>query len=326
MTTHWKVGGHWFVGTAESPATALEVTIGNANEFTVGFYNFVCLGFYLDATVGPLVEFIAPFPYCVFPGILLEIILPQKQILAAAVVAGTAAAAGALVGEMGGVGAGVAAGAVAGGVATYGASAAIAAADMFQYSACQMDVVYGNYFFTVYGECYDWQPEDCYHHDAVDHFHSAKQTLHSVVKTSTENVGSKAVYAARGLAIQAEGQIAAESKVATTVFGNTGVTIAATTTLTFSAPTVILSAPEIAVQTPSAAITLQAAASLIAPTLYLNGVQSFVMGDFVPVPMGEPPIYTQVSDAQAALDDALAAYEAEMSGHGHAAPGQGHHP
>jgi len=328
MTTHWKPGGHWYVGTAEHPATALEITIGNANEFTIGFYNFACFGFYLDATVGPLVEFIAPFPYCVFPGILLEIILPQKQILAAAVVAGVTAASGAVVGELGasavnpvvGASGGFLAAVGAGAAATAAVEAAIAATAAFPYSACQMDVVYGNYFFTVYGTCHDWQPEGSYEHKAVDHFASAKQKLHNVVNWSTEQVQSKAIFADGGLAIQATDQFSAQG-VTVDIFGDTGLTIAATSELAFDAPMVVVQAPEIAVQTPAAAIKVEEAASLVGPALYLNGDHVFEVGEFALVAMDPPPDFAVlVETAENALNTALQAYVEAMEGGGHAAP------
>ncbi|NDC52943.1 MAG: hypothetical protein EBZ74_01315, partial [Planctomycetia bacterium] len=122
MSTIWQVGGHWYVGSPDHPATALELTIGTATEFTFGDYNFFCAGFYLDATVGPLVEFIAPFPYSIFGGTLIEIIIPQAAVMAAVVAGGAAGAvAGLFEAEQGG-----SAGAQAG-VATAAAVAAAAA-------------------------------------------------------------------------------------------------------------------------------------------------------------------------------------------------------
>jgi len=317
VTTYWKVGEEWLVGTAEKRATALEVTIGNANECTVGLYNFLCFGFYLDATVGPLVEFIAPFPYSLFPGILMEIILPQKQILAATVVAGAAAAAGGLVGEEGGVGAGIAAGAAVGGLAAFGASAAIAAADMFEYSACQMDIVYGNYFFTVYGDCFDWQ-KDHYHHHAADHFEGVKQQLRYVTGSSTDKVLSETLVAGNGITVQAGALFSGTGNIAT-VYGTSGLVIAATSLLTIEAMQVSCGAPTISLQSPAAQITLApSSASLSAANcIYLNGEVTFTIAPladtFTPC---EPPV-DAMQDAAAALADAVHELEAALGTGGH---------
>lgn len=312
MTTYWKVGGEWRVGTAENPATALEVTIGMANECTVGLYNFLCFGFYLDATVGPLVEFIAPFPYSLFPGMLMEIILPQSAVLAATVMAGAVATAGGLAGAATsnpalGVDVAIAA-------AVPAVAATLAIAQYFP-SGCQMDVVFGNYFFTVYGDCFDWQ-KDHYHHNAADHFNGVKQQLRYVTGPSIEFVSSETLVAGNGITVQA-GAVFTGMGATTTVYGESGVVIAATVTLTIEATQVNCNAPEIALQTPAAQITLAPfSATLSAATvIYLNGEVRFTPQALADTFTPSPPPVAALQQAADALADAVHELEHALGGH-----------
>ncbi len=313
MTTYWKVGGEWLVGTAENGATALEVTIGNANECTVGLYNFLCCGFYLDATVGPLVEFIAPFPYSLFPGILMEIILPQSQVLAATVVAGATAAAATVTvagadiyGPVGGIAAGVS--------SAMGVAAIAAAAVLSKFpSGCQMDIVYGNYFFTVYGDCFDWQ-KDHYHHHAADHFKGVKQQLRYVTGSSTDNVSSETLVAGNGITVQAGAAFSGTGNIAT-VYGESGVVIAATELLAIEAVQVSCEAPTVSLQTPAAQITLAPFSATLsaAAVIYLNGEVTFTIAPLASTfEPWEPP---EMKEAETALAAAVHELEAALASH-----------
>ena len=311
MTTIWQVGGHWYVGSPSHNATALELTIGTANEFTFGDYNFFCLGFYLDATVGPLVELIAPFPYSVFGGTLVEIIIASPAILTAAVVAGTAAAAGALAGEEEGVGVGVAAGAV-------GGAAAAAAAVAAEFPAgCQLDLVYGNYFFTVYGDCYEEDLGDNYIHHGVEHFTCDVQLLHVVAGISAVTVLSELVVASAGITISAVGQVAAETDTVLMI-GSTGLDVGATADLELSGATVaVAAAGQVALVTTTANISVGSGAiTCNAATIYLNGEVVFLVAPFVLAVVPLPLPTGQITTAMANLAAAVAAVGA-AAGHGH---------
>ena len=311
MTTIWQVGGHWYVGSPSHNATALELTIGTANEFTFGDYNFFCLGFYLDATVGPLVELIAPFPYSVFGGTLVEIIIASPAILTAAVVAGTAAAAGALAGEEEGVGVGVAAGAV-------GGAAAAAAAVAAEFPAgCQLDLVYGNYFFTVYGDCYEEDLGDNYIHHGVEHFTCAVQLLHMVAGISSVTVLSELVVASAGITISAVGQVAAETDTVLMI-GSTGLDVGATADLELSGAAVaVAAAGQVALVTTTANISVSSGAiTCNAATIYLNGEVVFLVAPFVLAVVPLPLPTGQITTAMANLAAAAAAVGA-AAGHGH---------
>ena len=311
MTTIWQVGGHWYVGSPSHNATALELTIGTANEFTFGDYNFFCLGFYLDATVGPLVELIAPFPYSVFGGTLVEIIIASPAILTAAVVAGTAAAAGALAGEEEGVGVGVAAGAV-------GGAAAAAAAVAAEFPAgCQLDLVYGNYFFTVYGDCYEEDLGDNYIHHGVEHFTCDVQLLHMVAGISAVTVQSELVVASAGITMSAAEQVAAETDTVS-IIGSTGLNVGATADLQLSGAAVAVAAAEqIALVTTTANISVGSGAiTCNAATIYLNGEVVFLVAPFVLAVVPLPLPTGQITTAMANLAAAVAAVGA-AAGHGH---------
>jgi len=325
MTTIWQVGGHWYVGSPTHNATALELTIGTANEFTFGDYNFFCLGFYLDATVGPLVELIAPFPYSVFGGTLVEIIIASPAILTAAVVAGAAAAAGALAGEEEGVGVGVAAGAVGGAAAAVaagaaGAAAAAAAAMVTtEYPlACQLDLVYGNYFFTVYGDCHtNAVLGDNYTHDGVEHFHYAVELLHSVTGISSVTVLSELVVASAGITMSAAEQVAAETDTVSMI-GSTGLDVGATADLQLSGAAVaVAAAGQVALVTTTANITVGSGAiTCNAATIYLNGEVVFLVAPFASAVVPLPLPTDEITEAMANLADAVAAVGA-AAGHGH---------
>ena len=323
MTTIWQVGGHWYVGSPSHKATALELTIGTANEFTFGDYNFFCLGFYLDATVGPLVELIAPFPYSVFGGTLVEIIIASPAILTAAVVAGAAAAAGALVGEEAGVSAGVAAGALGGAAAAAaavaaGAAAAAAAALVTEYPlACQLDLVYGNYFFTVYGDCYEEDLGDNYIHHGVEHFTCDVQLLHMVAGISSVTVLSELVVASAGITISAVGQVAAETDTVLMI-GSTGLDVGATADLELSGAAVaVAAAGQVALVTTTANISVSSGAiTCNAATIYLNGEVVFLVAPFVLAVVPLPLPTGQITTAMANLAAAVAAVGA-AAGHGH---------
>jgi len=312
MTTIWQVGGHWYVGSPSHKATALELTIGTANEFTFGDYNFFCLGFYLDATVGPLVELIAPFPYSVFGGTLVEIIIASPAILTAAGVAGTAAAAGALAGEEEGVGVGVAAGAA-------GGAAAAAAAVAAEFPAgCQLDLVYGNYFFTVYGDCHtNAVLGDNYTHKGVEHFHYAVELLHSVTGISSVTVLSELVVASAGITMSAVGQVAATTDTVLMI-GSTGLDVGATADLELSGAAVaVAAAGQVALVTTTANITVGSGAiTCNAATIYLNGEVVFLVAPFASAVVPLPLPTDEITEAMANLADAVAAVGA-AAGHGH---------
>ena len=323
MTTIWQVGGHWYVGSPTHNATALELTIGTANEFTFGDYNFFCLGFYLDATVGPLVELIAPFPYSVFGGTLVEIIIASPAILTAAVVAGAAAAAGALVGEEAGGAAGVAAGALGGAAAAAaavaaGAAAAAAAALVTEYPlACQLDLVYGNYFFTVYGQTKETVPDKHHHHNGVEHFHYAVELLHSVAGTSAVTVQSELVVASAGITMSAAEQVAAEANTVSMI-GSTGLNVGATADLQLSGDAVaVAAAGQVVLVTTTANISVGSGAiTCNAATIYLKGEVVFLVAPFASAVVPFPLPTDEITDAMANLVAAAAAVGA-AAGHGH---------
>lgn len=325
MTTIWQVGGHWYVGSPSHNATALELTIGTANEFTFGDYNFFCLGFYLDATVGPLVEIIAPFPYSVFGGTLVEIIIASPAILTAAVVAGTAAAAGALAGEEEGVGVGVAAGAVGGAaaaaaaVAAGAAAAAAAAMVTTEYPlACQLDLVYGNYFFTVYGDSHETvDKKKNYTHHGVEHFTCAVQLLHVVAGISSVTVQSELVVASAGITMSAVGQVAAKTATVS-IIGSTGLDVGATDVLQLSGAAVAVAAAEqIALVTTTANISVGSGAiTCNAATIYLNSEVLFSVAAFASAVVPLPLPTSEITSAMANLAAAVAAVGA-AAGHGH---------
>lgn len=324
MTTIWQVGGHWYVGSPTHNATALELTIGTANEFTFGDYNFFCLGFYLDATVGPLVELISPFPYSVFGGTLVEIIIASPAILTAAVVAGTAAAAGALAGEEEGVGVGVAAGAVGGAAAAVaagaaGAAAAAAAALVTEYPlACQLDLVYGNYFFTVYGDFHETVDKvKNYTHHGVEHFTCAVQLLHLVAGISSVTVLSELVVANAGITMSAVGQVAATTDTVLMI-GSTGLDVGATADLELSGAAVaVAAAGQVALVTTTANMSVGSGAiTCNAATIYLNGEVVFLVAPFASAVVPLPLPTDEITEAMANLADAVAAVGA-AAGHGH---------
>jgi hypothetical protein len=311
MTTIWKVGGHWYVGSPSHMATALELTIGAANEFTFGDYNFFCLGFYLDATVGPLVELILPFPYSIFGGTLVEIIIATPAVLTAAVVGGAAATAGALGDEAGGTSMGVEAGVAAGGFA---AMAAVLAAFP---SGCQMDLVYGNYFFTVYGQTTETVPDKHHHHDGVEHFHYAIQLLHSVTGVSAMTVQSHLVVASAGITLSAVGQVLAEGNTVI-LFGSNGVMLGATADVQLSGEAVdVAAAAQVSLVTATANITVvNGAITCNAATIYLNSTLTFSVAPFTSPVVALPLPTDEITTAMANLDAAVAAVGA-AAGHGH---------
>jgi hypothetical protein len=312
MSTIWQVGGHWYVGSPEHDATALELTIGTATEFTFGDYNFFCLGFYLDATVGPLVEVIAPFPYSIFGGTLIEIIIPQGSVLAATVAGGAAgAAAGLFAAEMGD-----SAGAQAGlATAAAVATAAKTAAQSWG-NGCQLDLVFGNYFFTVYGDTLETVPDKHHHHDGVQHFHYAIQLLHSVTDDSLLNVQSLLVVANAGITLSATAEIIAQGATAT-IYGSTGLQIGATATLQLSGTaTATIAAPgQISLVSTGASITLApAAVTFNAATIYLNGEVAFLVAPFAAPIVPVPPPTAEIDTAMANLAAAVAAAGAAAAG------------
>lgn len=313
MSTIWNVGGHWYVGSPDHPATALEFTIGNANEFTFGDYNFFCAGFYLDATVGPLVELIAPFPYSIFGGTLIEIIIPQAAVLAAIVAGGAAgAAAGLFEAERGG-----SAGAQAGMAAGVAAATAAATAIESWGKGCQSDIVFGNYFFTVYGDCCETVPDKHHHHDGFFHFHYAIQLLHSVAGACFMGVQSHLVVASAGITLSAATQIVAEAATAT-IYGTTGLAIEATATLELSGTTTttIASPGTINLVSTGASITLAPnTVAFNAATIYLNGTVAFLVAPFAAPIEAPPPPTAEINDAMANLAAAVAAVGAAAGHH-----------
>lgn len=274
MTAIWNVGGHWYVGSPTHNATALELTIGDANEFTIGDYNFFCAGFYLDATVGPLVEVILPFPYSIFGGTLVEIIIPQTKVLLATVAAGVAAAAaGVGAAAMGADGQGV-------GLAA-GAAAAVTAANMASLpewmNGCQADLVYGNYFFTVYGSTEETVEDKHHHHTGPVHWHLCAQQLHSVAGADVAIVQSVLVVAATGMTVSAVGPIVCTAN-QITLFGSAGLTVGATASLGLRGSDWLLAgAGTMALVATGAMIKIGAGAmSLNAATIYLNNEVQFL--------------------------------------------------
>lgn len=315
MSTIWKVGGHWYVGSPANPATALELTIGTATEFTFGDYNFFCAGFYLDATVGPLVELIAPFPYSIFGGTLIEIIIPQAAVLAATVAGGAAGAAAGLFEANSGGSAEAQAG-----VAT-GVAVAMAAATAVQSwgNGCQWDLVYGNYFFTVYGDTHETVPDKHHHHDGVQHFHYAIQLLHAVEGDSVLNVQSLLVVANSGITLSAAEQVVAQAMTAT-IYGSTGVSIGATATLELSGTTATVATPgEITLASIGAGITLGPdAVTFNAGTIYLNGTVAFLVAPFAvltPTAEIDEEIEDEITAAMKNLAAAVAAVGAAAGHH-----------
>lgn len=308
MSTIWQVGGHWYVGSPDHPATALELTIGTATEFTFGDYNFFCAGFYLDATVGPLVELIAPFPYSIFGGTLIEIIIPQAAVLAATVAGGAAGAMAGVLEAANGRSAGAQAG-TATGVAVV--AAAVTALQSWG-TGCQYDLVFGNYFFTVYGDCLETVPDKHHHHDGVFHFHYAIQLLHSVAETCVMGVQSLLVVANAGITLSAAEQVVAEAATAT-IFGSTGLEIGATATLELSGTqTATIAAPgSINLVSTGASITLAPDTMTInAATIYLNGTVAFLVAPFAAPIVAPPPPTAEIDAAMANLAAAVAAVAA----------------
>ena len=325
MSTIWQVGGHWYVGSPDHPATALELTIGTATEFTFGDYNFFCLGFYLDATVGPLVEFIAPFPYSIFGGTLIEIIIPQAAVLAATVAGGAAgAAAGLFAAETGG-----SAGAQAGLATGVAAAAAAATAAQSWGSGCQADIVFGNYFFTVYGDCHETVPDKHHHHggEGFFHFHYAMQLLHSVTEACSMGVQSLLVVASAGITLSATAEIVAQGASAT-IYGSTGLKIGATATLELSGlATATIAAPgQISLVATGANITLApAAVTFNAATIYLNGEVAFLVAPFDAPIVAQAPPTAEMNAAMANLAAAVAAAGAAAAGGAAAGGAAGNH-
>jgi hypothetical protein len=328
MTAIWNVGGHWYVGSPTHHATALEVTIGDANEFTIGDYNFFCAGFYLDATVGPLVEVIMPFPYSVFGGTLVEIIIPQTKLLLTAVAAGVAAAAAgvgaAAMGEDG-QGVGGAAGAAA-------AAVALTAANMGSLpewmNGCQADLVYGNYFFTVYGSTYETVEDKHHHHNGPVHWHLCAQQLQSVAGASVATVKSVLVVAATGMTVSAVGALVCEAN-QVTLFGSAGLTVGATASLGLAGSEwLLVGAGTMALVATGAMIKIGSGSmSLNAPMIYLNNEVQFIReapGTDPPPPVAVPA--AALTDALAALTAAVAAVAAAGPAHGAPAGPGGAHP
>lgn len=313
MSTIWKVGGHWYVGSPANPATALELTIGTATEFTFGDYNFFCAGFYLDATIGPLVELIAPFPYSIFGGTLVEIIIPQAAVLAATVAGGAAGAAAGLFEANSGGSAGAQAGAAT------GAAVAMAAATALQSwgNGCQLDLVFGNYFFTVYGDTYETVPDKHHHHNGVQHFHYAIQLLHSVAGDSVLNVQSLLVVANAGITLSAVEAVVAEATTAT-IYGSLGLSIGATATLELSGTdtaTVATPGPITLVST-GACITLGPdAVTFNAATIYVNGTVAWLVAPFAAPIVPVPPPTAEIDAAMQNLAAAVAAVGAAAGHH-----------
>ena len=322
MTAIWNVGGHWYVGSPTHHATALELTIGDANEFTIGDYNFFCAGFYLDATVGPLLEVIMPFPYAVFGGTLVEIIIPQTKLLLTAVAAGVAAAAAgvgaAAMGEDG-QGVGGAAGAAA-------AAVALTAANMGSLpewmNGCQVDLVFGNYFFTVYGSTHETVEDKHHHHTGPVHWHFCAQQLHSVARASVATVKSVLVVAATGMTVSAASLLDCKAN-QITLFGSAGLTVGATASLGLAGSNWLLAgAGTMALVATDAMIKIGAGEmSLNAATIHLNNEVQFLReGPETAAPPTVAVPATALSDALTALTLAV---DAVMAAGGHGGPAHG---
>lgn len=327
MTTIWHVGDHWYVGSPTHNATAIEATIGMANEFTFGDYNFFCAGFYLDATVGPLVELIAPFPYSVFGGTLIEVIIPQSAAAAATLMAAAAAAAVGVITEEAsnnpalsvGVGAAVVgAGAFAAATAAEAAGTSIAAIMEAFPLGYQQDIVYGNYFFTVYGDTHETVLDDNYTHNGLVHFHHAQRLLHSVAGASEVEVLSELVVARNGITISAVDEFNANSSTVELI-GSVFLHIAATADLTLSGSEVQIGANAVVrLNTPTANIVLtsQGVMACNAATIFIHNDVHYIEAPFaLPVAPYVMPT-AEIAAAMANLDVAVAAVAA-AAGHGH---------
>lgn len=321
MTTIWQVGGHWYVGSPTEPATALELTIGNADEFTFGDYNFFCAGFYLDATVGPLVELILPFPYSIFGGTLIEIVIPTPAVLAATVMAGAVATAGGLAGAAENnpaLGADVALGGAV--------PAAVATLAMSQYfrEGCQLDLVFGNYFFTVYGDAVETVPHDKHIHTGPMHFEHAVQLLHSVAGSSSVTVQSTLVIARDGITLSAAGAFTAAAASALLYgYGTTGLKIGATAALQMSGTTTsIAGAGAVSLVTTGSNILLATDTIVLnAPTIQVNNTVVWRPVPFVAPAVAVVPPTAEIEQAMQNLAQAVANVGA-AAGHGATA---GHH-
>ncbi|NDC54995.1 MAG: hypothetical protein EBZ74_12185, partial [Planctomycetia bacterium] len=184
-------------------------------------------------------------------------------------------------------------------------------------NGCQLDLVYGNYFFTVYGDTYETVPDKHHHHDGVQHFHYAIQLLHSVAGDSVVNVQSLLVVANAGITLSAVEEIVAEATTAA-LYGSTGLSIGATATLELSGTeTAIVTTPgEITLASTGAGITLGPdAVTFNAGTIYLNGTVAFLVAPFAAPIEPVPPPTAEIDEAMQNLTAAVAAVGAAAGHH-----------